>query len=408
MNLLRHPPRYLVLPAAFAVALAVALPTAQGADNSRSLKALEQSLAAARKQELELTRKAIEAETDLKKLRRRSIAIAARAQEHELTILKLEDRLLSLEAEKKRAVASLKSRRKQLASMLAALQRIAMHPPVALIALPMEPVDTLRSALLLRRTVPAIDAAGRALREDLDSLADLSGAVTAARDKIKVEFAALTQQQDSLSHLVSRKSVLAKKARKAQSEAQQRAARLGREARDLRDLIARLATQPKHHNRVMIRPEPDPNAQDEDAVPRVAELTVPPALASGGMPALGRVFKRFGESGKSGKNTEGITIRTRPGSTVVAPRDGQVVFAGPFRGMGKLLIIEYQAKYHLLLAGLARIDTEVGENVLAGEPVGVMTTSKGAGSSLYVELRRNGQPINPLPWLAAGKTKVNG
>jgi len=76
--------------------------------------------------------------------------------------------------------------------------------------------------------------------------------------------------------------------------------------------------------------------------------------------------------------------------------------------LGKLLIIEYQAKYHLLLAGLARIDTEVGENVLAGEPVGTMKVLQDAGSALYVELRRNGQPINPLPWLAAGKTKVNG
>ena len=73
------------------------------------------------------------------------------------------------------------------------------------------------------------------------------------------------------------------------------------------------------------------------------------------------------------------------------------------------MIIEYHAKYHLLLAGLARIDTQVGERVLAGEPVGVMQSSmEDQGISLYMELRRNGQPINPLPWLAAGRTRVNG
>jgi septal ring factor EnvC (AmiA/AmiB activator) len=93
---------------------------------------------------------------------------------------------------------------------------------------------------------------------------------------------------------------------------------------------------------------------------------------------------------------------------VIAPRDGLIVFAGPFRGLGQLLIIEYQAKYHLLLAGLGRIDKQVGENVLAGEPVGIMNASRTAGPALYMELRRNGQPINPLPWLAAGRTEVNG
>ncbi|MBT5458469.1 MAG: peptidoglycan DD-metalloendopeptidase family protein [Rhodospirillaceae bacterium] len=172
--------------------------------------------------------------------------------------------------------------------------------------------------------------------------------------------------------------------------------------------MARLAKQSKRRKQAAKRPAPADKANDMRISPSATELIVRPALVSGGMPVLGRVFRRFGEPSKTGKNTRGISIRTRPGSTVVAPRNGRIVFAGPFRGLGNLLIIEYQAKYHLLLAGLARIDTDVGETVLAGEPVGMMTASQGAKSDLYVELRRNGQPINPLPWLAAGKPKVNG
>ena len=207
---------------------------------------------------------------------------------------------------------------------------------------------------------------------------------------------------------MTRKAVLAKKARRAQSDAQNRAAKLGREARDLKDLVARLTEQSQRRKQAKGHPTRPKPLNDMQIEPSATELIVEPVLASGGMPVLGRIVRRFDEPSKTGKKTRGISIQARPGSTVVAPRDGRVVFAGPFRGLGKLLIIEYQAKYHLLLAGLARIDTEVGENVLAGEPVGIMTGSKSVGSALYVELRRNGQPINPLPWLAAGKPKVNG
>ena len=408
MTLSRHPPKFFVYAAVITALAVTAQPTLFAADAGLSLKTVEQSLNDARKQELNLARRAIAAETDLKKLRRRSIAIAARAQEHELTILKLEDRLLVLQADHKKALVNLKSRRKQLIGLMAALQRIAMHPPVALIALPMKPVDTIRSALLLRRTVPAVDEAGRALRDDLKSLAELSDAVSAARDKINVEFVALTRQHDDLHLLVTRKAVLAKKARKAQSDAQNRAAKLGREARDLKDLVARLTEQSQRRKQAKGHPTRPKPLNDMQIEPSATELIVEPVLASGGMPVLGRIVRRFNEPSKTGKKNRGISIQARPGSTVVAPRDGRVVFAGPFRGLGKLLIIEYQAKYHLLLAGLARIDTEVGENVLAGEPVGIVTGSKSVESALYVELRRNGQPINPLPWLAAGKPKVNG
>jgi septal ring factor EnvC (AmiA/AmiB activator) len=85
-----------------------------------------------------------------------------------------------------------------------------------------------------------------------------------------------------------------------------------------------------------------------------------------------------------------------------------VVFAGPFRAYGLLLIIEHSGGYHTLLAGLSRIDATVGQRLLSGEPVGIMDPAADASPSLYVELRRNGQPINPLPWLAARKGKANG
>jgi len=400
--------------AGFAAAMVVAASPAVGDGRSQSnLETVEQSLKEARDREQELSRRAAEAETGIADLRRRSIAIAARIQEHESILLTLEDEQLALELRKRNTTASLNARRQQLTAMLAALQRISMHPPVALIALPMEPVDTIRSALLLQSAVPSVVSLGRALRDDLDALADLTHAVIAARNKIGEEDAALRLQQTALAELEAKKKTLARQTIRAYGKAQARAAQLGKEARNLRDLVARLATRRTRPAPVArLLPVP-PAAKRPGGISAVGKWPPDrnpdiPVLASDGLPVRGRIDRRFGHRLANGGNTRGVSIKTRPGSTVIAPRDGLIVFAGPFRGLGQLLIIEYQAKYHLLLAGLGRIDKQVGENVLAGEPVGMMNPSQNAGPALYMELRRNGQPINPLPWLAAGRTEVNG
>ena len=97
-----------------------------------------------------------------------------------------------------------------------------------------------------------------------------------------------------------------------------------------------------------------------------------------------------------------------PDLATAAPFDGQVVFSGPFRGYGPIVILEHGGGYHSLIAGLHRIDTTDGSWVVAGEPVGVMSTGPRGERSLYLELRRNGQPINPLPWLASREGKTSG
>jgi len=127
-------------------------------------------------------------------------------------------------------------------------------------------------------------------------------------------------------------------------------------------------------------------------------------------PARGKVVEQFSLAAvESGGKNRGITIQTRPSAQVVAPYDGQVVFAESFRGYGLLLIIEHSDGYHTLIAGMTRIDAAVGQKLLAGEPVGVMGIDDGAKPALYVELRHNGQPINPLPWLSAHTSlKVHG
>jgi septal ring factor EnvC (AmiA/AmiB activator) len=125
------------------------------------------------------------------------------------------------------------------------------------------------------------------------------------------------------------------------------------------------------------------------------------------IPVVGRIVEGFGDPTQYGRESRGVTVETRPGAPVVAPRDGAVAFAGEFRGYGQLLILELGDGYHVLISGLSRIDAALGTQVRKGEPVGTVDEADGK-SALYVELRRQGRPIDPVPWLAATTSKVSG
>ena len=115
-------------------------------------------------------------------------------------------------------------------------------------------------------------------------------------------------------------------------------------------------------------------------------------------PARGSIITAYGQETAKGVSSKGIIIKTRAQAQVIAPFDGSVLFAGPFRGYGNLIIIEHGKGYTSLLAGLDSIDCELGQLLLAGEPIGLMPDDGDA--KLYMELRKNNHPINPISWFA--------
>ncbi len=132
------------------------------------------------------------------------------------------------------------------------------------------------------------------------------------------------------------------------------------------------------------------------------------------MPALGKKVIAFGDKTQFGRKSTGLYVETRHGATVTSPVDGWVVYAGEFRSYGQVLIVNAGGGYHILLAGLARTHVDVGRFLLAGEPVGAMSTnvvSKTQDNApvLYIEFRnKEGQSFDPAPWWADGSQKVQG
>lgn len=142
------------------------------------------------------------------------------------------------------------------------------------------------------------------------------------------------------------------------------------------------------------------------------------------LPARGRRVLGFGEKTQYGGTSKGMVIETRYSARVTSPCDGWVVYAGEFRSYGQLLIINAGGGYHVLVAGLSRMDVGPGQFVLAAEPIGTMSgaprtaqlatenteTSQSAPHAsapvLYIEFRKDGQPIDSNPWWAASHQKV--
>ena len=126
------------------------------------------------------------------------------------------------------------------------------------------------------------------------------------------------------------------------------------------------------------------------------------------MPVQGRLSIGFGQAGADGAASKGIHIETRPGAQVVSPCDGTILYAGPFRSYGQLLIIDPGGGYHVVIAGMDRIQVTQGQTILVGEPIATMGAETRSGEKtaarpiLYVEFRRDQQTIDPAPWWSAG------
>jgi len=426
----RSTPSLLAAVAIFGAALSPAW-AADGPDAPhQELNRVQEELDRSRERKQALEKKAAKLAREMDSLRKKLVAVARQAQDTEDELTALEARLAELQAREKALHGELSSRDAQMVKVLTGLERLALRPPEAILVQPGSTEDTVRSAILLRAAVPGLMERAEELRGELARLAAVRADIDARKRDIASAAARLDQQRGKLAELVARQKSLMQTTEAERRTAARRAAALAKDAKTLQDLLAKLererqrraaerarrlaalatakpaiVTAPTPAQKPDRKPDQTPAAPARNAAPQQA--AVPPAgnleevRGTMPMPVRGELVRRYGAPTEVGVVSKGIVLRTRPGAQVVAPADGTVAFAGPFRGYGRLLIMEHGGGYHTLLSGMGRIDAVVGQRLLTGEPVGVMEPS--GRPSLYVELRRDGRPINPLPWLTARK-----
>ncbi len=109
-------------------------------------------------------------------------------------------------------------------------------------------------------------------------------------------------------------------------------------------------------------------------------------------PVRGKLVVRYGEKTALGLKSDGWRIRARGDALVMAPADGVVKFADSFRGFGKVIIMSHKNGYNTVMTNMGSIDALVGQEVLAGEPIGRMNPNK---PEMYLEVRRGKNLVDP-------------
>jgi septal ring factor EnvC (AmiA/AmiB activator) len=350
------------------------------------------------------------------------IETTAKVQNAERGTAAADEKIAALNGRADALARSLDSRRDAMAEVLAALQRMGANPPPAILIKPDDMAEAVRAASVLGAVIPNLKLQAEAIARDFDELSRTREAVARERDNLAQTRASLALESGRLAELIDARRKSLSSAEEALGSQQKRAAELAKEAASLKDLIGRLdaedaqrralanaahAADEQAAHEIALKAE---DAQSVESVRLRPEIAFADIKGRVRLPVAGAVIKTFGSPDGLGGTERGVSISTLPGAIVSAPADGSVVFSGPYRTYGQLLIINAGGGYYMLLAGLVRINVSPGEFILTGEPVGAMgdgttrmATAAAVGAVepvLYIELRKDGTAIDPDPWWA--------
>ena len=411
----------------------------------KKLDETTQKLQSSRAQEQGLSQDIVALAEARAKLNTELIEAGKRVQASEAKLSETESKLTELTDQVTVIRDSITERKETIVKMLSAMQRIGRTPPPALVTRRDDALAVVRSAMLLAQVFPELKYQADNLSQELDGLVKLETGIREQRDAEKRETDRLAAERGRIDQLLEEKKAKLAKSEVELAATRQAAQQQAAEETELNALITRLDEQiakaevaqydaevaaetalrareqsqalatPGSENVIEIKPGA---AKIAFASPSRMKPAMPFETTKGSLPlpAQGKRLKRFGEADGVGGSLKGISLQTRGEARIIAPTDGWVVYAGNFRSYGNLLIINAGGGYHVLLAGMGRIDVSLGQFVLAGEPVAVMGAALQAGQGnndnsrpvLYVEFRKDGRPIDPGPWWAEASEKVQG
>lgn len=282
----------------------------------------------------------------------------------------------------------------RLARLVSVLQAIQSAPESSLLLHPEGPVGTVRSGMILSDVTPALAREAAELRRQLEEIATLRALQKAALGTLEEGLQGVQRARTELSIAVANRT----------------------------DLPQRLVTDPEAMENLL-------NSADTlesfaggllstavvDSAVTVESADFASAQGTLDMPVLGRVVRRANEADAAGIRRPGWVVAARPLTLVTTPWPATIRYLGPLLDYGEVAVLEPGEGYFLVLAGLGQVFGKVGEVLPKGAPVGLMggaavdpdqafliATAEGGGveatETLYIELRRNGEPLDPGDW----------
>lgn len=347
------------------------------------------------------------------------ITLAGEHQSQTQAIAKADLKLKDLSSQAIVIRSDLAVKQDRLSELLAGLQNLEQNPPPALVVAPQDVLQALRGAMMFGAVVPEVRAQADRLKEQLDHLEAIQLDVASTKKELNAAILTASATQKELELLQLEKKNFAITAAQDLAAEKQRAIELASKAKNLKQLLASLE---------VAKLEAERQKSAEAKAREIAEKLKQQALNAPTMvlsdqrgklkyPLQGDILKQFGDDNGLGSLLEGLAVASVSGQNVISPVDGRVEFAGPFRSYGQLLILNAGEGYLILLAGMNQISAEIGQSIKAGEPVGTM----GDGPSsvallggdteltrpvLYIEFRKNNEPVDPSPFWLGGRKEA--
>ncbi|MDG6079503.1 metalloendopeptidase [Erythrobacter litoralis] len=327
-------------------------------------------------------------------------ALAARVQQSQAAIEAAEAEIALIDREQAVLRRGIAERRAPLLRLTAALQTMARRPVTLSLLQPGTLQDVVHTRAVLASAVPEIRQRTAGLRAEMDRAATLRRQRSRSYIALQEAEAELNARRRDLLARSERERLAALRSSGSAARERTRALALAEEARDLDGLLGRFDADNALKARLAALPGPLPRPVDptRPGNAATANLRSAPPVASQSairLPVAGPIVTGFNEVGAGDARSSGLEIAASPDAQVVSPAAGRIVFAGPYRGYGSIVIIEHAGGMTSLITGLADVGVAVGQTVGDAFPLGTAAGNSPVG----LELRRGGIPVNPIDFL---------
>jgi septal ring factor EnvC (AmiA/AmiB activator) len=301
---------------------------------------------------------------DVAKTKKQLVTAADKVSSLEELRADLAKKIAELDARRDEIAAEIEKNRERVADAVTSVLVVASHPSFD--------TDDMHDFVLTSAMMAG-------LTDNLDEAIDKATNQMAELDKIRAQRAIEKEKLDRtakkyaeekswLDKLLRRRSAQNEKLRNEQLATQQKLRELSIRAKSISELSAGVGS----------------SEMSADSRFSVRKLN---------LPVRGHIVVHYGEKTALGLKSDGWRIRTHADALVTAPADGTVKFADAFKGFGRVIIISHKNGYNTVLTNLGDIDAVVGQEVLAGEPIGRMASAR---PEMYMEVRRGNKSIDPV------------
>ncbi|MCL2339196.1 MAG: peptidoglycan DD-metalloendopeptidase family protein [Proteobacteria bacterium] len=296
------------------------------------------------------------------------VSAAGKVDKLEVQRSVLTDKIAELEKRRAQLAASINANRDRMANAAAGLLVISSNPTFAT----SDAKQYVLTSALLTGVSAEFDSEMKTAAAQIEELGQVQEQKKAEQEKLAGTLKKYGAEKEALDKLLRSRTAQNEKLRSQQYALAAQMRELSARAKNLSELMAGVGS---------------------------SELSADTSFSARRLnaPVSGRLVAAFGDKSALGLISDGWSIKTRPSALVTAPADGVVKFADSFKGYSRVLILSHKNGYNSVMAGLAETNVVLGQEVLAGEPVGRMGDAGKSGDrpEMYLEVRRGKGAVDP-------------